>query len=521
MTYDCIFVNSTPMFEIKVRGLGAHRLAHELRSHGYSVLVIDFIDYFTFDQYKEVISKAVGDNTIFAAYSSTWFNLSTDEVIDGTGDHINERYKLLSDSKDQLHKFVGRGIFPELCNVVKEQNPNTKIILGGSKAVLLEPEVRDFVDHCMFGYSESMIIDFVKDPDRWGYIIDHDTKAFNGSHGFDFATSRTSFEDNSFMTPYEVVSVELSRGCRFKCKFCSYPLIGRKDVASYIKSKESFRQELIENYERHGITKYAVVDDTFNDSTEKVRHFHEVMTSLPFDVHFWSYLRADVLASNPEQIPLLHEMGLNGVWFGIETFTHEAGKAIGKGMDPERIKDMLYQAKDVWKDDVYIQQGLIIGLPFESTKDIEKNSIDWLMRDDCPVDHVGVNALEIHPDSTLGNKYKFVYRSEFDTNHDKYGYYFPEGAHYWRKDDDTDINSYHEARELMAYYDDIMKTKARPKSCEIHISAIDYEPFSDYNKLKKMSAADRGKLVDAAPPRSYLFNKDIKTNYIEPLLNAL
>ena len=521
MTYDCIFINSTPLFECKVRGLGAHRLAHELRLHDYSVLVVDFIDYFTWPQFETVLDKSLGDNTKFVAFSSTWFNTSSDKMLDGQGAHINEKYELLESSKTQLHKFLGRGLFPEMCKSVKERNKNVKILLGGSKAGILETCFRDCVDHAMFGYSESMIIDYVKNPDRFNYIIDHDTKAFNKQHGFDFKYSSTSFADNTFMSPWEVVPLELSRGCRFKCKFCAYPLIGMKDVANYYKDQDTLRNELIENYERFGIQKYAVVDDTFNDSTEKVKHFHEVFTNLPFKFHFWCYLRADVLAMNPEQMTLLHEMGLDGTWFGVETYTHKTGKAIGKGLDPNKIKEGLYKAKEMWKEDVYIQQGVIVGLPYETQADIEKNTIDFMMRKDCPVDMFGFNGLEIAGNDTMTNKYKFVYRSEFDERAADYGYYFPHADHRWRKDDDTDINSWEEARELANYWNDLGMQKYAPKVLDIHVSALDLDSYKDYDTLKTYTREKRGSLVDNAPPRSYLFNKDITKNYIEPLLNAL
>ena len=243
-----------------------------------------------------------------------------------------------------------------------------------------------------------------------------------------------------------------------------------KHVASYTKTKETFRDELLRNYENYGITKYSIQDDTFNDRIEKVRMFAEVVDSLPFDIKFWCYLRADMLVTQPEQKELLHQMGLCSTWFGIETYCRKAGQVVGKGTDPEKIKEMLYEVKEMWKEDVFIQQGYIIGLPHETKKDVAE-SVEWLSKDSCPVDEALMIPLFITP-KEVQEKYHINYLSEFDKTYKMYGYEFPD-AHkvshtpiqkvaeisMWTKDDDTDINSWQEAYALARQYQPILHKK--------------------------------------------------------------
>ena len=230
------------------------------------------------------------------------------------------------------------------------------------------------------------------------------------------------------------------------------------------------------------------------------------------------------MVTEPEQIPLLHEMGLTQCWMGIETFTQAAGKSIGKGMDPDRIKSMLYDAKKVWGRDVIIQIGLILGLPFESTQDFEKNTVEFLQRKDCPVDWIGLNPLIINAPA-LTESYDFLYLSEFDINHEKYGYTFPHQddpskVNYWIKDDDTDIHSFEEALELVDFYFDYLNS-FQTKYLDMFKSAMDFKPFMDYNKIRSLTESEHIDLMNKMPDPIGFMESNIRNKYIKPLKESL
>ena len=51
MTYDVVFINRHPVENTKGRGLGPHLLANELRRHGYTAMVLDYIEHWTLDEF--------------------------------------------------------------------------------------------------------------------------------------------------------------------------------------------------------------------------------------------------------------------------------------------------------------------------------------------------------------------------------------------------------------------------------------------------------------------------------------
>ena len=144
--------------------------------------------------------------------------------------------------------------------------------------------------------------------------------------------------------PDEVLPLELSRGCRFKCKFCSFPLLGKKPTDErYLRSEKSVYDELKSNYEEFGTTKYNMLCDTFNETTKKLEMLCRVQEKLKIQLRFSCYLRIDLLGAHKDQINLLHEVGLNTCHFGIESLNYESSKAIGKGFNNEKIKDTLHR----------------------------------------------------------------------------------------------------------------------------------------------------------------------------------
>jgi radical SAM superfamily enzyme YgiQ (UPF0313 family) len=246
-----------------------------------------------------------------------------------------------------------------------------------------------------------------------------------------------------------VLVIEFTRGCKFKCSFCSYPLIGRKNVVEEsLKLPEVIYKEFMDNYEKWGTTKYWVADDTFNDSTEKLEIILGVIKRLPFKPQFRAYTRLDVMHGNFNQVTLLKEIGLVDTWIGVDSIHPVASKVIGKGMNAEKKKDLIYRIGDVWGKSVNIKVGYILGLPGEGS-DFARETVDWFLKPDNPVSRLNLNPLLIIPPHPgLPN----TSRSDIDLNYKNYGYDIPNLEKFWEwtKDDGTDLKSFTETAELCA-----------------------------------------------------------------------
>lgn len=530
--FNVILFTDTPEMNTRTRGYGVHRLATHIRERGYSCLVVDFMSALNFETYKNIIDLAVGKNTYMVGVSTTWlpYRLPTEDPETkklqthdpGREVHNENKDEFLNEDrghfKDKMVLALAKNEVNPWFEYVKQKNPKTKICLGGSNiGMYLDIKL---VDNLFIGYSETMLIDYLdslsgKGIKRiWNKIIDHDPKA--QAPIWDYTISQTRYTEYDFIQPQEPLALEVGRGCRFKCKYCSYPLIGMKNINSYLKNADVLRDELMNNYEKHGTTRYFIIDDTFNDSVYKIKYFLDVVKSLPFKIYYWCYLRLDLLTAFPEMISMLHESGMIQCYFGIETFNHAAGKAVGKGGNPQKLKETLYKCKEIWKDDVNIQAGFIVGLPHEDSASVMKTA-EWLAQDDCPIDIKWVFPLNIGGPSEV---MKYTYTSEFDRNYANYGYSFPNPKEFWKwhKNDETDINSSEKAEEVSLEAEKNIKNKLFTR--DLNWASFSHPILSDIEKTAKMTEKEYREILDTID-KPTLYKKSIQEDYFKPLLNKL
>lgn len=409
MTNELILITDTsdPTFQ---RSIGAYQVAHHARSHGITAQVIDFASMFDPKELAEIIIKCVTKDTLAIGVSTTFINFDTQTI----SDPEERMYKTVS--RPNLYKPRRHDTLPthmsEALHVIKEKYPDIKIIVGGSNSYRIKDN--ELVDVVFHGYSESSVIEYLmglKTGRKKIYPKENGIAIVDGaSDHFDIENLAHMWHENDCILPKEALPIEISRGCIFKCKFCSYPLIGKKKF-DYLRDPERIRDELIRNYELYGTTNYFFADDTFNDSTYKVQRLHEMITKLPFKIKFVAYIRVDLLHAHPEQIPMLYEMGLGHAFMGIETLNPATAKIIGKGMNPDKFKkfilDLYYNH---WKEEILLTCSFIIGLPKESEESV-RATFDWVNNTPLISNFFSLNLKE-------GGHFE----SEFDINYEKYGY---------------------------------------------------------------------------------------------------
>lgn len=389
---NIIFLNSIIIKDIPMRPYGPYLLRHQLEKRGYTSQIIDFCHYFTEDELVSFVSKFVKEDTICLGVSTTFL--------------------------------MAKNLQEKICKVVstiKEKFPHLKVLLGGPNAHRVTSDVPG-AEYVCIGDCEDLL------PD----LMDHWTKGTTEPFGqFDISSKRKFYktsvnktfniEQSDFkwsvrdcIVPGEALPLETSRGCIFKCKFCAYPLLGKKKL-DYLRNVELIRQEMIKNYEEFGVNSYYMLDDTFNDSEFKIDAFCEMVNTLPFTINFTAYIRMDLLARFKGQAEKLKNAGMKAAFFGIETFHIDASNAIGKGWHGKNAKKFLEELlNDIWKNEVYITVSFIAGLPYEDKASIDQ-TLEYLRSEKR------INAL-MWPLQLHKTNDQWAYHSEFEKDIDQYGY---------------------------------------------------------------------------------------------------
>jgi hypothetical protein len=209
----------------------------------------------------------------------------------------------------------------------------------------------------------------------------------------DLSAVDTDYHESDFLAQGEVFPVEIARGCIFHCAFCSFGHLGKKP-GTYIRPKESIKKDIVDRYERYGSTKFLFVDDTFNDSIEKMQLIKEIRqeTGIPFE--FWSYARLDLLRAKPEMVDMIGDLGWTSFTFGVETFNKDSGKAVGKGANPQKLQEFLINLRERYPDAKF-QVNIIIGLPSDTEEDALATT-QWFIDNPQVASNVRIRELNIH-----------------------------------------------------------------------------------------------------------------------------
>jgi hypothetical protein len=422
MTYDIILLSEVVSKIFHQKSLGPYQLASHLRRQGYSVKVINHFSEFykDVDEFNRLLDRLIGPNTVFVGVSGTFFGRSM-EVIPTDWQSFYRRWDKFSGAtftNDELS-----GFFLDL----KHRHPHIKIVYGGVKA-RRSPDFFKGIDWVVSGLAEKMVIDLLDHLKTGrsiqfypmdGYkVIDYDILG----QQFDFHNQHTEWTQSDHIVPGEAIPLETSRGCMFACKFCSFPLLGRsRHDNAYQKHLDQLTREFANNWDRHKVNRYYFIDDTFNESSDKIELVLEAVrkAGVP-SLEFSAYIRGDLCVKNPEQLPLLKELGLSAAFLGVESLNRKSLKAIGKGLDPELVKQGLVDMKTAMPDTL-LYGSFIIGLPYE-TRATLNSWLPWVQDPNCPLDTVVLRALEF---------YKGAYNSEFARDPEKYGYRFDHNGHWY------------------------------------------------------------------------------------------
>lgn len=454
-----IFTEAEIIHELFARTQGAYRIATEIRLAGYTCQTIDMASKFTLSELYTIVDKFVDKDTLAICFSNTFFSVCTEKLdIKDTFNVKAKKYfeNVYMNSQDIIFKFI---------NYAKSKNKTLKTIVGGAKSYNIDLKNHPEIDVLVLSYGDEVIIDILKKIEIEKDTIASNQMVINGYpktpfRSFDFRKSKTVYQQNDFIDHgKESLTLEISRGCKFNCKFCAFQMNGRRgSFLQYTKDADILYEELMENYNNFGITSYLLCEDTFNESEEKLDYIGNVFKKLPFDIKFGAWLRHDLIYHHRDMAHKLRDMGIIAPMFGIETFSDSAGKIVGKGLGKDKTKELLHWLKhDVWKKDIHTYSGFIIGLPTESPELAKQNITEYVLSDDCNLDSFITTPLRITPQS-IQMSTEFNRVSEFDRNAEKYGFKFtPDSYLDWKKDDYTFNDAFLVSEELNTLSNSISK----------------------------------------------------------------
>jgi len=397
------------------RAMGSDKVAHEIRKLGYTVQVIHNLLHVSEDTVHKIIQKFVGENTKAVMFGQV-FSFHKDQ------------YGLLNSS------FFPPGRQHLVKPWILEQNPNTKLVIGGVQynytkefgGVSKNKTPLDDIDIRMFGYADVTIRDMLKDLEEGNSKESYsDPKSM-----LDIYNSTMEYFDEDIILPNQRIGLELGRGCIFKCTFCEFNLIG-KTKGTYTRSTSRLEDELKRNWEEYGVSRYWITDDTLNDDTAKLERIAEIKTKHNIPLTYACFLRLD-LQNRLKQEDILLESGLEYAHYGIETLIPDSAVAIGKGWHPEEQMEYIRELKADKFKDVFLHSNFMYGLPEDTLEGIKEMHYKLIDMDYNKLDQTVVQLYtirQVQPDYSKSDPTKTT--SSIQTNLEEEGYTIQDDRKVW------------------------------------------------------------------------------------------
>jgi radical SAM superfamily enzyme YgiQ (UPF0313 family) len=140
----------------------------------------------------------------------------------------------------------------------------------------------------------------------------------------------------------------------------------------------------------------------------------EAVKQLTFKPKFWAYTRLDLLTTR-QHVDKLYQIGLCGMYFGIESLNPATAKIIGKGFDRSKQIQTIKEIREKYNNDIIMHGSFIIGLPEESLDSIH-DTFNRVMSEDVPLHTFRFAGLWLDRDTRVN------WISELSKNYTDYGY---------------------------------------------------------------------------------------------------
>jgi anaerobic magnesium-protoporphyrin IX monomethyl ester cyclase len=266
--------------------------------------------------------------------------------------------------------------------MVKEADPNIKIVFGGPHATLFPNETieQEIVDYVLAGEGEINFPNFLD-----GLEDDKDLQEIPGLYfrkdgQIKAGPTAKVIEDldtlpipDRTLTPYKKYSSVLahanplstavtSRGCPFRCTFCDRPQMGGKSFRS--RSAKLVVDEM-EECKKLGINEIMFYDDTFTMIMPRAKEICEEILERRLDIKWDCRTRVDRVT--PDLVKLMQKAGCVRINFGVESGTDKGLAAVRKEVTLDKVKDAFDMCRKLKMETLAY---FMIGLPEETKEEM-------------------------------------------------------------------------------------------------------------------------------------------------------
>lgn len=258
-----------------------------------------------------------------------------------------------------------------MIRAAREINKHIKICIGGVHATLLDEVVAKYsgADLVVRGEAESRIVEImstlVANPgypripgisyvDDTGRVTRTEEAAFVCAEVL-AALNEIDYEHLSSLSQLASLSVETSRGCLYRCRFCSVPYKGKRRLLPIENCKRAFESAL-----RHRKS-IVLTDDCLTSEPARAGEILSFLNRHNCSVTFEARA-SDIDRSGGQVLESISGTKVHHMQIGVECGYEEGLKKIRKGITLDQVRNACRIAKE---RGVQVMLTFIIGFPWE------------------------------------------------------------------------------------------------------------------------------------------------------------
>jgi len=305
-------------------------------------------------------------------------------------------------------------------HLIKEKYEKCAVVLGGPGTFSDEFVDWGIIDSICKGDGENtiflMLEDYSKGVLKKTYALppveDLDRLPFPARHLLGDNQGGNVFAYNHKYKGNKSTVLTTSRGCPFRCSFCSSPFFTNNKVR--FRKPENVFQEMKSVVQELGIRQFRISDDMFLADPKRVLKLCELIG--PLDVAWRISTR--VKPMNEKVYRAMFEAGCKEVSFGVESFDEDVLGTLKKGTTP---KDNAHALEVCHKIGLKTRVLFMIRTPGQTAKTVPKN-IWWLNR--VPYTIICCTSFVPIPGSDIWHNPDAYNIEILNKNLDDYNFYF-------------------------------------------------------------------------------------------------
>jgi radical SAM superfamily enzyme YgiQ (UPF0313 family) len=304
-----------------------------------------------------------------------------------------DRDALLNKIRDEGFGLVGISIVTpkvydamELAEFVKSNFPDIVIVAGGPHATLVPEEVLTgcpSIDYVIQGEGELLLNELIKrleegnPPDdldgityrKYGNIINNPHKEYIADLNILPMPDRSVIDLNRYSSFLKTslapaTTVMTSRGCPYRCIYCSKPVTGEKVRAI---TPENAIKEIEFLIKEHGVKEIIFYDDSFTIKKKRAIEICDLIIQKGIKIKWQCETRVNLV--DEELLRKMKEAGCYLIAYGLESGSDNVLKILKKGVTTAQIEEAVRITKKVG---IQITGYFMLGIPGETEDDIKK-----------------------------------------------------------------------------------------------------------------------------------------------------